>query len=231
MANDLLLYNNNYWQEKLGDEFRKNNLENKLHLIFSLLIFLEISLAQFLTFTFSSSIGKVKSRASRFMGYTETANNEDTRFPPSAVWHMWLENFPKCRLHIYEMIKPVACEIALGESDTIIGDRLLQVKMKDLTIASIREVLQPQKIIERYQELAPFTWAVLEKFALSPNKWRRRTATKDSEMAPVGDDEGSDWDDDDPNVDDEETPDSRSKNVKLEGFARNPIFVSTIPTA
>ena len=72
-------------QEKLGDEFRKNNLENKLHLIFSLLVFLEISLAQFLTFTFLFSIGKVKYRASRFMGYTETANNEDTRFPPSTV--------------------------------------------------------------------------------------------------------------------------------------------------
>ena len=53
-------------------------------------------------------------------------------------------------MHIYKMIKPVACEITLGESDTIIGDRLLQVEMKDLTIASILEVLQPQKIIEQY---------------------------------------------------------------------------------
>ena len=64
MANDLLLYNNNYWQEKLGAEFRGNNLENKLHLIFSLLVFLEVNLAQFLAFTFSSNIEKVKSRAS-----------------------------------------------------------------------------------------------------------------------------------------------------------------------
>jgi len=48
MANNLLLYSNGYWEEKLGSEFRKNNLENKLHLIFSLLVFLEISLAQFL---------------------------------------------------------------------------------------------------------------------------------------------------------------------------------------
>ena len=64
MANDLLLYNNNHWQEKLGAEFHGNNLENKLCLIFSLLVFLEISLAQFLAFTFSSNIGKVKSRAS-----------------------------------------------------------------------------------------------------------------------------------------------------------------------
>jgi len=112
MANDLLLYNNSYWQEKLGPEFRKNNLENKLHLIFSLLVFLEISLAQFLTFTFSSKIEKVKSRASRFMGYTETANDEDTCFPPSAIWHMWLENFPKCKLHIYEMIRPVAVVVS-----------------------------------------------------------------------------------------------------------------------
>ena len=42
-------------------------------------------------------------------------------------------------------------------------------------------------------------WAVLEKFALSLNKWCQRTVTKDLEMAPVGDNEGSDWDDDDPN--------------------------------
>ena len=30
MADDLFLYNNNYWQENLGAEFSKNNLENKL---------------------------------------------------------------------------------------------------------------------------------------------------------------------------------------------------------
>jgi hypothetical protein len=48
-------------------------------------------------------------------------------------------------------------------------------------------------------------WAVLKIFAASPNKWRGRAATK--EMAPV-EEEGSDWDDD-PNVDDEEAPDSR----------------------
>jgi len=225
MANDALLYSNSYWQEKLGPEFQKNNLENKLHLIFSLLVFLEISLAQFFTFVFSSKIEKVKARAGRFMGYTESANNEDIRFPPSAIWHMWLENFPKCKPHVYEMIRPTACEIALTESDKIIEDRLLQVKMKDLTIAAIRELLQPQKIIEKYQELAPFTWAVLEKFAASPNKWRRRAAGK--ETATVEEEEGSDWDDD-PNVDDEEAADSRWENRTLEGFARNPIFVSAL---
>ena len=50
-------------------------------------------------------------------------------------------------------------------------------------------------------------------------------------MAPVGDNEGSDWDDDDPNIDDKETLDSQWKNMKLEGFVRNPIFVSTILTS
>ena len=64
MANDLLLYNNNYWQEKLGAEFYGNNLENKLHLILSLLVFLKISLVQFLAFAFSSNIGKVKGKHS-----------------------------------------------------------------------------------------------------------------------------------------------------------------------
>jgi hypothetical protein len=38
--------------------------------------------------------------------------------------------------------------------------------------------------------------------------------------------DGSDWDDNS-NVDDEETPDSQWENVKLKGFARNPMFVST----
>ena len=74
-------------------------------------------------------------------------------------------------------------------------------------------------------------WAVLEKFALSLNKWCQRTVTKDLEMAPVGDNEGSDWDDDDPNIDDKETLDSQWKNMKLEGFVRNPIFVSTTLTS
>jgi hypothetical protein len=65
--------------------------------------------------------------------------------------------------------------------------------MKDLTIASIRELLQLQRIIEKYQELAPFTWAVLKKFTASPNKWHRQAAGK--ETAPVEEKEGSDWDD------------------------------------
>jgi hypothetical protein len=107
------------------------------------------------------------------MGYMETANDEDTHFPPRAIWHLWLENFLRCKLHIYEMIRPVACKIALGESDKIIEDRVFQVKMKDLTIASIRDLLQPQYIVEKYQKLAPFTWAVLEKLAASLNKWCR----------------------------------------------------------
>jgi len=127
MGNDLLLYSNGYWEEKLGPEFRKNNLENKLHLIFSLLVFLEISLAQFLTFTFSSKIEKVKARAGRFMGYTESANNEANRFPPGAIWHMWIENFPKWKPHLFKMIWPAARKIALGESNKIIEDRVLQV--------------------------------------------------------------------------------------------------------
>jgi len=120
MANDLLLYGNSCWQEKLGLEFRRNNLENRLHLVFSLLVFLEISLAQFFIFVFSSRIKEVKSRADRFMGYTETANDEATCFPPTAIWNAWLEIFPKCKPHIYKMIRAAACEIALAESDNII---------------------------------------------------------------------------------------------------------------
>jgi len=97
--------------------------------------------------------------------------------------------------------------------------------MKDLTIASIRNLLQPQTIVEKYQASAPFTWAVLEEFSASPNKWHQRAARKGT--AATEEEEGSDWDDD-PNLDDEGSRNLQWQNTTPEGFTRNPIFVSTL---
>ena len=66
----LLEYDNKYWENLLEAKSVKLSLENRLHLVFSLLIFLQISIAQLITFTFTSEIAAVRSKAARFMGFT-----------------------------------------------------------------------------------------------------------------------------------------------------------------
>ena len=112
-------------------------------------------------------------------------------------------------------------EMVLDESDKLIGDKELQVKMKDLTLKSIRTLLQPKVILDKYSQLAPFTWNLLETISASPNKHRKyNTATNEFE-----DDieEKDDWDDD-PNHDDEE-PERKWDLKTLQGFSRNPVLV------
>ena len=88
-----LSYDNAYWQRILGLDIRKIPLEQRLHLIFSLVIFLQVSIAQLLEFIFTSKIKEIKSRVSRFMGYTPSATTEDKKFPPGMVFRAWLK-FP-----------------------------------------------------------------------------------------------------------------------------------------
>ena len=99
------------------------------------------------------------------------------------------------------MIQPYAIEMVLEESDKLIGDKELQVKMKDLTLKSIRMLLQPKVILDKYHQLAPFTWNLLETISASPN----RHCKYNSKMNEFEDEEedGDDWDND-PDRDDEE---------------------------
>ena len=128
-----LLYNNKYWDSILGRDARKMTLENWLHLIFSLVIYLQISVAKFLHFIFTSTIEEVKTWSSRFMGYTPSAAMDDTKFPPGMIFRAWLEKFPDAQKHLEKVVGPFMQVIAEKESDKMIRDVELKVKMKTLT--------------------------------------------------------------------------------------------------
>jgi hypothetical protein len=107
----------------------------------------------------------------------------------------------------------------------MIKDVELKVKMKTLTLKGIQELLQPQRIMEKYQELAPFTWEILHTFAATPNKSRRQRAQNTG--MPANSDEGDDDDwDDDPNLAsaDDEPMKMWDAMQTPEGFARNPVL-------
>ena len=137
------------------------------------------------------------------------------------VFHAWHENFLKVKAQLHKMIQPYAIKMVLEESDKLIGDKELQVKMKDLILKSIRTLLQPKVILDKYHQLAPFTWNLLETISVSPNRHRKYNS-KTNEFEDKEED-GDDWDDD-PNRDDEES--ERKWDLKTpQGFSRNPILV------
>ena len=81
MSTDKLLYDGDYWKTVLENDIKTKSLDEKLHLIFTLVIFLQISIAQLLNFIFTSRIKEVQNRAARFLGHTPTATSEDKAFP------------------------------------------------------------------------------------------------------------------------------------------------------
>lgn len=214
-----LSYDNEYWQRILGLDIRKIPLNQRLHLTFSLIIFLQVSIAQLFEFIFTSDIKEIKSRVSRFMGYTPSATTEDKKFPPGMVFRAWLK-FPDAQEFIRKMIGPVAQEIVEEESDKMIKDPELKVTMKTLTLKGIQQLLEPQKIMDKYREHAPFTWDLLYAFAASPNKWRKEKAKK-----AIASSEEDDWEDD-PNLPDDEPEKTWNVPHTPEGFSRNPVLVS-----
>jgi len=184
-----LNYDSAYWQNILGPNASAMPMEDKLHMMFSLMIFLRLSLAKVLEFIFTSKICEVRSRTSRFMGYTLSALTEDFKFPPGMIFRAWLENFPESRKYMQDMIKPVVQDIVEAESNKIINDPAIKIKMKTLTLKDIRGLLDPKKIMDRYKEKAPFTWMILHTFASLSNKSRKQK--KRSKMPTTIDD---DWD-------------------------------------
>ena len=126
MPTDKLLYDDRHWQEILEKDIRKISLERKLHLIFTLVMFLQISVVQLLHFIFTSDIKEVWGRAARFLGYTPTATSKEMEFPPGMVFGAWHNNFPKARAQLHKMIQPCAIEMVLDESDKLIGGTLAE---------------------------------------------------------------------------------------------------------
>jgi hypothetical protein len=217
---------------------QKAELQTKLHLIFSLVMFLGVSVRQLMQFIFSSDIQDVKNRAARFMGHTPTAVDTDQQFPPATVFNLWHLRWPHVRHLLHNTIQPCAHEIALEESDRIIRDPTLQIRIKSLIIKAIWELLSPATLVEKFKRLAPFMFDLLHTFSALPNKYCKQRAAQQKRSKPGGsaDPEGTedaDWEDD-PNVDenaaDDEQP-SGDWTKEYEGFSHNPIFVCAYAAA
>ena len=220
----VLLYDNDFWTKQIGQDVKNPTLTQKLHLVFSLIVYLELSFISFLEFYFSSSINAVKRRAGSFMAFRPTAD-PSKQFAPARLYQLWHDSkeYTKARPHLHDMVAECAREMALEESDRIIMDKSLQIRLSELTISKMRELLSPAAIIERYQAHAPFMWSLLMVFSASPNKYRTRfvpTAEEDVEMEVEGssDDIDSDATDTAP-TQRADIPDMPS------GFSRNPVLV------
>jgi hypothetical protein len=221
---ETLQFNNRYWEDVFGTTKPNFTFEQRLHLIFSLIIYLQVSIARFLSFIFTCKVDVVRNRSTRFMGYTPTASTLDEQFPPRAILQSWYDEFPKAHEHLNNIIKSWAYQIVQDESDQLIKASSLHVKIKNLTLKEIQDLLQPETILAKYHELAPFTWQLLHAISASPNKYRKRKG-KGNERTTERQFEDDDWDDD-PNFADDEPEKMWSKSSPTpEGFQRNPDLV------
>ncbi|KAJ7939789.1 hypothetical protein B0H13DRAFT_2497556 [Mycena leptocephala] len=191
-------------------------------LVFSLVLFFGLSVRQFLLFLFESTIPVVRHRAGMFM-----SNHPQNGFAPGHIFKAWHERFPKSIPHLHStIIKPCMDEIALQESNTVINDPRLKVKLKDCTLDYIRNVLNPGILPGIYLEDAPYTWGFLSVFTTSPNEYRKKRARKGENGKVSAPTEVDEW---------EETPNGSTKDDtkfagetggfwKDMGFTRNATF-------
>lgn len=111
----------------------------RCQLVFSLLVFLGLSVLEFLIFRFGRSMPVVKQRAGIFVG-----NRSSTSLGPERIFWAWNDPFPKSILHLHSTIIQLCMdEIALQESDRVINDPLLRLYLVDCTMDFIRNVLNP----------------------------------------------------------------------------------------
>ncbi|KAJ7716101.1 hypothetical protein DFH07DRAFT_785474 [Mycena maculata] len=203
-----------------------NSLEIRCRLVFSLLVFLGLSLREFLFFLFESAIPSLKQRAGIFM-----SSHQAHGLAPRHLFQLWHERFPKSipksipHLHS-TIIKSCMEELALEESDKVINDPRLKVQLKSCTLDYIRSMLDPGLLPVIFQQDAPYAWDYLTIFTTSPNVYRKKRARKGKNARKETSVEADEW---------EETPE-RSTDESTEfagetggfwkemGFARNATF-------
>ncbi len=228
-----LAFSGSFWEERLLPGDVPSSVELKVQLVFSLIVYLALPLHHLLLYIFSSNVRAVKDRAAHFMAYHAPSGNTPSIFHPATLFREWQKRFPKARRHLCEeIIQPCAEEIALQESDKIIKEPAFQIRTKTLTIAELRRLANPQNMLGRIQELAPFTYGFLRAFTASPNEYRKRKKGKGFE----GQDEGTEArtqtgrvleDSDDEDGDDLDAA-GMAWREHFPGFARNPVFVSIV---
>ncbi|KAK7035018.1 hypothetical protein R3P38DRAFT_3184554 [Favolaschia claudopus] len=228
-----LKYDDTYWKSLFpAGHLSGLSLEDRLQLIFSLMIFLSVSTRQLVYWLFTTEIPCVTKRISHFMGFFGTESSLESQFAPALIFGLWLDGkrWPKAQKYIREMCIPCAHELALEDSNRVITSPLLQIRLKTLTIKELRDILHPTKLSEIVRGLAPFTWGLLHTFVASPNRARKQRAAADDTPMPLEEEE--EWGDDPNDDSDVETGDANPENITqtawskdYPGFSRNPVFV------
>lgn len=226
-------YSTSFWAETLPKEAQSASLTTRVEIIFSLLMFFNVSLRNFLVEVFCSKRAEIRSRVARFMGYHTTAGDSlPQKFAPAELYELWHDrkHWPHVQEYLHEMIYPHAIDAVEEESNKLIKDASLQINLKSLTMTLIRQLLQPGMIAEKYQKLAPFIWSLFFRIASAPNRYPTRKAQKSGKGAgtrpePEVCPEDSDWDDD-PEAD-LDAPPKVPGDIKMDGFSRSPVNVST----
>lgn len=92
-----LKYDSAFWKAILPPEMHRLNVQQKIHPVFSLIIFLQLSLNKLLLFIFSSNIQAVQERVNVFMAYRPLVLTFHAQFSPAQIFDMWAdpERFPK----------------------------------------------------------------------------------------------------------------------------------------
>ncbi|KAJ7225308.1 hypothetical protein GGX14DRAFT_638099 [Mycena pura] len=186
-----LAYNEAFWDQKLSPDLQKVTIWRKCHLIFSLILFVNIPLVDVFLWLFSSRITRVRQRTGKFLQAPGVGQSPDD-FGPARVYAVWHTEWPQLRPWLHYMVEQCANEIAEQESDRIIEDKSLSVRIKDLTATTIPSLLKPGVIMDKYRQHAPFTWGVLKAFSTKPNRYRREKAAKQQKVTAMLDGEDDD---------------------------------------
>ena len=238
---EVLEYTNSFWQHRLAPEDIPVSIDMKVQLVFSLIVYLALPLHHLLGFIFSSNIRAVKDRAAHFMAYHAPEGNSPSIFHPASLFRVWHEQFPRAHHHLHDkIVRPCAEEIALQESNNIIQDPTFQIRTSTLTIAQLRRLTDPRTILATIQDKAPFTYGYLRAFTTAPNEYRKRKSGKRSDLRGLRGNSGADEADgaqgdtglEAEDSEEEDADDFEAAGVdwkgQFPGFARNPVFVSTV---
>ncbi len=164
----------------------------KVQLIVSLILFLELPFAPLLWYIFESEDSAVKQRAGTFLRTSgNTQRDSDVHFPPRKLFNLWHTWFAFCRNSLHEfLVKPCALRITEAESNEGTNAADLRIKLSQLTMKDVREVLHPGRLLERYWELFPFTFRLLLAFLSSKNRYRRYNMAHGEAANEQADDDG-----------------------------------------
>lgn len=168
---DNLKYGKTYWEGILPATKLLSSERDKLHLVFSLIIYLGISFSKIFTFAFTSDDPRIRQRAGTFLAVPHAGIGRQQRYAPAELhkrWHSWS---PAVRHKLHSrFVKLCMEEIAVTESNAIIEEKTFKVSLKKLTIADIYALLRPAAIMEKLCLLAPFTDTYLHALPLAPER-------------------------------------------------------------